>query len=88
MGDWFCPTCESFHSVPWVDPFEGVEPGEASEGRDGLTADELGQLYRDITLGNPTQVVLDTDAKRQQYLDAKQEVRDIDARGHIVEIPE
>jgi hypothetical protein len=25
MGDWYCPTCESFHSVPWVDPFEWTE---------------------------------------------------------------
>jgi hypothetical protein len=25
MGDWFCPACESFHSVPWVDPFEWAE---------------------------------------------------------------
>ncbi len=88
MGDWFCPTCDSFYSVPWVDPFEWVGPETGPEQNDTLTADELGQLYRDITLGNPTEVVLDTGGKRRQFLDAKQEVCDIAAGGHIVETPE
>jgi hypothetical protein len=44
MGDWYCPTCESFHSVPWVDPFEWVEPGAAPEEQDDLAADQLGHI--------------------------------------------
>lgn len=90
MGDWYCPSCEKFHSVPRVNPFEWAEQESAAvpESKDTLSADELGQLYRDITLGSATHVLLDTEAKRQQFLDAQQEVRDIAARGHIIEVPE
>ncbi|MEN8041635.1 MAG: DUF6508 domain-containing protein [Actinomycetota bacterium] len=88
MGDWYCPTCEEFYRIPWTDPFEWNDPKPPSSLRETLTVDELGQVYRDITLGRPARVGLDTDAKKQAFLDAHQDVRDIAARGYIIETPE
>jgi len=90
MGDWYCRSCESFYSLPSTDPSLMDDRDRATElaSSDRLSVEELGQLYRDITLGVPTRVVLDTDTKRQQFLTAKQEVREIEARGQMVEIPE
>jgi hypothetical protein len=44
MGDWFCPTCETFHSVQWLDPFEWAGQDAGPEQNDMLTADESGEL--------------------------------------------
>ena len=90
MGDWYCRSCERFYSVPSAEPSQKDERDRATEPEpsERLSVDELGRLYRDIVLGVPTKVVLDTDTKRQQFLTAKQEVREIEARGWMVETPE
>jgi len=90
MGDWYCRSCERFYGLPSTDPFQmddrdlATEPGPA----DGLSVEEVGQLCRDITLGVPTRVVLDTDTKRQEFLTVRRQVRDIKAQGYMVETPE
>ncbi len=90
MGDWYCRSCERFYSLASTDPFQmddrdlATEPGPA----DGLSVEEVGQLCRDITLGVPTRVVLDTDTKRQEFLTVRRQVRDIKAQGYMVETPE
>ena len=93
-GDWYCPAGDAFyhHVQPrlWTVGYAGVVAGERnpSDSCDGLTTEELGQIYRDIVVGRPTRVVLDTDAKRRTSLRAQQAVAEIHARGHMVEIPD
>ena len=61
-GDWYCPACDAFyhHVQPrlWTVGYAGVAAGERnpSDSCDGLTIEELGQIYRDIVVGRPTRV--------------------------------
>ncbi len=87
--EWQCPSCGEDYDAPRRNPADEWEFEPAvPETQDHLTATETGQLARDITLGVPTTVVLDTPNKRQTLRKLQDEIRGIAERGGIVETPE
>lgn len=52
-----------------------------------LTLAELGQLTRDIVMGHPTSVVLDTPVKFQVFLKLRADIERAKQRGYMIETP-
>ena len=90
VHSWHCPSCDADYDPPYVDAWRDSWSFETVSGdaADGLTAAETGQLARDITLGRPTEIVLDTETKRQTFLTLQDQIREIADAGGIVETPE
>ena len=64
--------------------------GEQRGGRndDKLTVGELGQLTRDLVMGRPPSVVLDTPIKVTTFLSLRADIERAKRRGHTIETPE